>query len=555
MPSIIKLSDDLIAQIAAGEVIERPAYIIKELIDNAIDAKATQISIELSEDIRERMCVADNGIGMDSEDLRLAAGLHTTSKLKPQSDLTGILSLGFRGEALASIQAVAHLMIYSREQSAALGSVYDSLDGSISTAGMPKGTRVVVEAIFEAVPGRKQFVRSSQTERRLIVEIVTAYALAYPTIDFVIKSQEKILFEQSLPTLLERYQSLYSELQDEQCLPIRSEDSYLTITGYLTRPDIRSSSTREQYIIINGRPVKDRLISAAVKEAYGTLLPKDLFPRGVLVLSVPIQLIDINIHPRKEQILFIHGQHVFDAVKAAVSETLLAHNLTFQTANWGLARPITQSVAGALLKSRVLPTVQDSEFFHWETLMQWHSTYMSVETNSGIFLYDQHAVHERILYEEYSAAFATERAHADIFTLESPLPLSLTPADRLLVAQYIDTFEQLGFTLEQRRKGQWVLISVPALFRDRNPVQIIEECLSDLAQDTPVRSIDTISHKLLTYLACRSAVKAGEILSVSRMRMLIEALQKTKQPYTCPHGRPTMIEMKKTDLDVLFKRV
>lgn len=187
--------------------------------------------------------------------------------------------------------------------------------------------------------------------------------------------------------------------------------------------------------------------------------------------------------------------------------------------------------------------------------MQWHSTYMSVETNSGIFLYDQHAVHERILYEEYSAAFAKERAHADIFTLESPLPLSLTPADRLLVAQYIDTFAQLGFTLEQKRKGQWVLVSVPALFRDRNPVQIIEECLGDLAQDSPVRSIDTISHKLLTYLACRSAVKAGEILSVSRMRTLIEALQKTKQPYTCPHGRPTMIEMKKTDLDVLFKRV
>lgn len=563
MQTIVVLPEDVISQIAAGEVIERPAFVIKELIDNSIDAGATKITIDLKGTIFDYITVQDNGGGISTEDILLASKLHATSKIRVSDDLSTVQTLGFRGEALASIQAMSTLTISSRQEENSLGVVYSSADDTVQSVGMPKGTRVTVERLFADVPARKSFLKSAQSERRFILDVVTSYAFAYPNIHFTLRHNGKILLDRTQETLLERYLSQYDQLPSSELLPIQFEDSYLSLNGYIGKPNRSFRSTREQYFIVNHRPIRDRLLSSALKEAYGTLLPKDSFPSGIIHLQIPVQLIDVNVHPRKEEISFSNPNHIYLAVQNAVRETLQEHNLTFESSGWKLFShshssnnsSITASKAGKTLKDLVLSKPTTKEEFDWKTLVQWHHTYMSVQTKNGVFFFDQHAVHERILFETFSKSFAQQRNVPTTVGFASPIILHVSTSDKLLIDEYIPLFDTLGFKISHSAQNVYMVESAPALFSDRNPAQIIEECIADLRNGEPLRSIDTLSHKLLTYLACRSAVKAGDVLRKEQMKKLILDLQKVPNKFTCPHGRPTMIEVHKKDFDSLFKRL
>ncbi len=554
MASILQLPDDVIAQIAAGEVIERPAYVVKELIDNAIDAQATSIHIETSGELLEKIVVTDNGVGIPVEDLQLASKLHATSKISTSDDLRTVRTLGFRGEALASIAAIGALTIHSRVQDADLGASFSSKNQSVQTAGMPRGTRVVVEQLFEKLPARKTFLKSTQTERRILLDVVNAYTLAYPALHFALTIQGKVMIDRSGESIEERLLSLHESRAIEDFIPLSLEDSYIRLQGYVSKPNFALSSPREQYISINGRPVRDSLISSAIKEAFGTLLPRESHPAAILHIHIPVQLIDVNVHPRKETIAFTSPDHIYLSIQNAVLHELQSHNLTFQLQDWGHSNIPSQSKAGSALKDAVLPQ-STTPRYDWTTLNQWHMTYCSVESNRGVIIFDQHAVHERILYEKFMNEYRAQIKKPQVTALAHTLPLKLSSADSMVLEEHISIFEKMGFSFQLDHAQHYHLSGIPSLLSDRDLIPVIEECIHDIREGRPVRTVDVMTKKMITFLACRNAVKAGDVLSHEKMKELIEELDHTPNQFTCPHGRPTKIEMTKNDLDKMFKRV
>ncbi len=562
MRTITILPNEVVAHIAAGEVIERPAYVIKELIDNAIDAHAEKISIEIHGSAFEKITVTDTGIGMSKEDLTVATTLHATSKLKSLDQLDTIGTLGFRGEALASIAAVSTLTIATRTTDSLLGFQFISSTSEISPIGMSPGTRVEVTHLFQNVPARRKFLKTTQTERRVMIDTIVRYAIAHPHIHFVCKINGKTTLDRKPEPTLTRFLSIQDSLLESELIPFRYEDAYIQIHGLVAKPHRSFSSPREQYLIINNRPISDKLLSAALHEAFGSLLPSDHHPAALLHITIPVQLLDVNVHPRKEVVHFANPDHVFLSVKTAVFEALQGHVLTYEASGWknirrgntGAASIVTRSIAGSAVKAAVLHTDTLPEMFEWKNCTQLHKTYICVQTSTGMLLVDQHAAHERILFEKLLVEFKQQRASAQSEEVTPPLRMSVAQSDGLVLDEYSHYFLELGFHFQKESATRYLLTHMPSLFLDRNPEQIIEEVISDIHSGNPIRSTDTLTHRMLTFLACRSAIKAGETLSKEKMRSLIEELQTTTNKYTCPHGRPTMVSIPKKDLDSLFMR-
>ncbi len=555
MTTIIELPEEVIAQIAAGEIIERPAYALKELIENAIDAKATQIRIELTESGLSQMIVRDDGTGMSPENIEVSWKLHTTSKITSIQDLGNIRTQGFRGEALASIAAVSSLTIQSRTEDSDVG-FYIQIDDQLVTkrgsVGIPKGTHIIVDSLFKNVPARQKFVQRSQTELRTCIQVVTSLAVANPSIRFILFHNKKILLDlQKAETFKDRLQDLFEEEVSGNLFPLQLQTSYVSIDGFIAHPSQTTLLPNKQYILVNNRPISSKLLSQAVKDALKETIPKDRNAIFFLSLSIPPELVDINIHPRKELVRFSSDEMVYDAVHTAVLESFSRFDITFQssltdTKTFG---NISQSVAGKLLKSAVLK--EETKPPSDQLILQLHNTYLFVQTTDGVLMIDQHAAHERILYEQFSLEFEKQKTQSAL--LPKPRKIALSNDDLLLLQEHLSIFKQLGFSFSFEKK-RITIHQVPMLLLDRDPVPIIEELLADLQSGFPIRKTDTITHKMLTYLACRSAVKAGDILSQEKMREIITTLFTTKNQFTCPHGRPTQIHVPLDNLHVLFKR-
>lgn len=560
---IFPLSQDIIAKIAAGEVIERPVYAVKELVENAIDAHADSIAIHIEESGLRRITVIDNGEGMSKEDLKECFKLHTTSKLSSVDHLSHIETLGFRGEALASIAAISNMVIKSRTKQSVGGTQIEVKNGeieNIAPVGMPEGTTVTVANLFHNVPARKKFLKSAQTEFRHIVSLLTHVALSNPEIHFVLTHNKKTVFD--LPKrsdVLERITLLLGKKTFSNLLPFSYQDKYITISGFLAKPQERTSSASKQFLFINKRKVTDKIISLSVKEAYGTLIEPKSLPVFVLFISLPYEFVDVNVHPRKELVRFADTKLLADAVYKAVSETLTKNNLTFYDDTgfgFGLSdAKVTQSFAGRILKENQIPwdIRPRNEIGGVSEVIQVHNLYLLTQTTFGIALIDQHAAHERILYEQFLLAFTNEKKQSPQYHLQKPVILELSFSEKELIEEHHVLLNSLGFVLEPFTGNTYLITAVPLLFQDRKPDELVGEMLADLEQER-VRDVDQVSKKLIAYLACRAAVKAGEPLTKKQAKELVEKLEVTTNNATCPHGRPTKIVIDIDQLHKMFKR-
>lgn len=557
------LPPDVIAKIAAGEVIERPTYAIKELIENALDAKADSIAVHIEKSGLRSIIVVDNGEGMSKENLMECFKLHTTSKLSLADHLSHIKTLGFRGEALASIAAISTMLIRSRTKKSVGGTQIELKNGRVEKivpVGMPKGTNVTVTNLFHSVPARKKFLKSDKTEFRHIVSLVTNFALAHPDVHFVITHNKKTVFD--LPKtadVVERIKSLLGTKIFINLLPFSYHEDHITISGFLAKPQEKTFSANKQFLFINSRKVTDKQISMAVKDAYGTLIDPKSFPIFILFISLPYEFVDVNVHPRKEFVRFADTKLLTDAIHKAVSETLTKNNLTFYDNTgfgFGLSDSnVTKSFAGRIIKENQIPwdIRPRNEIGSFTEITQIHNLYLVTQTKFGIALIDQHAAHERILYEQFLEAFVNEQKKSPQQQLSKPVILEFSFSETALFEEHKKLFENLGFVLEPFKGTTYLLSSVPLLFQDRKSAELISEMLSDLEQEK-VHNVDKMSAKMIAYLACRAAIKAGEQLTKKQAKDLLEKLELTNNNATCPHGRPTKIVIDIDQLHRMFKR-
>ncbi|HVN99873.1 MAG TPA: DNA mismatch repair endonuclease MutL [Steroidobacteraceae bacterium] len=581
----------LIDQIAAGEVIERPASVIKELVENALDAGARRIEIDVEQGGLGLMRVRDDGIGIDAAELPLAVQRHATSKIATLEDLEAVASLGFRGEALPSIGSVARLRIVSRTAAASAATEL-RVEGGVSAgpqpAAHPVGTTVEVRELFYNVPARRKFVRTEPTEFGHIARTIERLALAAPTVAFRVRHNGRQTLD--LPAAHdaaatgERVARVLGEDFLARSLPVAQEGA-LQLRGWLGLPTAARANADGQFWYVNGRPVRDRLLGNAARLGYRDVLYHGRHPAYVLELRLDPRLVDVNAHPAKLEVRFRDSRAVHDYVFRAVERVLAAHGagsgppagvlagaagavpVSLRVARSGEAdeaapRPQRFDFGSAPAAVTAAPSgvaepphaVRDEDGRPLGTpLAQLHGLFVLAQNRRGLVLVDMHAAHERVLYEAFKAQHAAGGAGAAQRLLE---PLSIAAAeheiDTLLAAG--DDFARVGFELERLAPGQLAVRAVPALLADADVPSLLREVLRDLSGDRGAHHLDGAAHRVLGTLACRSAIHAHRRLSLPEMDALLRQMEATERSGQCNHGRPTWTELSLPELDRLFLR-
>ena len=597
--SIQILPPEVASQIAAGEVVERPASVVKELLENALDAGARQISI-LVEGAGQRLIeIADDGQGIPPDELVLAVARHATSKLRSADDLFQITTLGFRGEALASIGSVARLTLTSRppEQEVAMRlKVEGGLSAASEPVGAPVGTVLRVEDLFYNVPARLKFLKHETTERRQIDSFVTQYALAYPQVRFLLRQDGRTVLQTTgNSSRREVLAALYGVEVARQMIEVTAREDGLEVSGFISPTSLTRSNRREINFFVNGRPVQDSALAAAVVQAYHTLLMVGRFPFAILFLQLPPQDIDVNVHPTKAEVRFKDASRAFTGVQRAVKRALLTHtpvpDLEPPAARWAAAAPGTPS--GQILAWDVPVGANDDSAQpnplrtpqEWmEQAAQEHipvsvnnslvnpqpglhpqlqapllrlvgqlaSTYLVAEGPDGLYLIDQHAAHERVLFERLLAQHA-QNAQVPVQALLNPVAVELPPSAARLLADQLPLLEHLGFQVESFGPAAFLVRSIPALLSRLEPAAALRVVVEDFEEDeTPLQA--EMENRLAARVCKRAAVKGGQTLSLEEQRALLNDLQACKSPRTCPHGRPTMIHLSVDLLERQFGR-
>lgn len=562
MGSIHPLPDSVINKIAAGEVVEKPMYILKELLDNALDASARSITIKLQGYGLSSIQVIDDGIGMIKDDVKLSFVRHTTSKIFDESDLENIQSFGFRGEALASISAVCRVSIASRPTDSVAGYRVIVEEGKIieeRLVPMPQGTDIVVSHIFESVPARRKYLRSEQTEYRQMISLIQTYALSFPEIRFqVFHNNKQVMTYPAGQSTDLRLRSIIPADIVTSLLPFSHDGEYLKGTGYISHPKLSYKTTKQYYIYLNGRNILNTTITHAIKQAYGTLLAPLEYPYIILFLEVPTHLVDVNVHPRKEEVKFVHTKAVFQAVHDSIVQVLDAADMRYVDRRWQskdvdvlqIREGGTKTYAAGILREQVLGKTEEIKA---DDLLQIHNLYILAETTQGMIMIDQHAAHERVLYERFMKAYKEGIAKKHMYELEKPLNVELSEPEKIVVKEYQETIEAYGFLFEISDQGLCVK-RVPDLMKDRDIAALLRELLEMITEDGADIALDSYAHRMITFLSCRSAIKAGDPLTKKRMKELLDELKEAENQSTCPHGRPIKIEVELKTLDSMFKR-
>jgi len=572
------LPDHIASQIAAGEVIERPASVVKELVENALDAGNDEITIEVSSAGKRLIAVADNGAGIPKEELGLSVSRHATSKLARAEDLFHIETLGFRGEALASIGSVSRMTVESRtseEESGAGLRVEGGKMGKVYDRGMPSGTRVTVQDLFYNVPARLKFLKSDTTERRHIEALVTRYALAYPQVRWqLIVDGKPSLQTSGSGDRREVLSSLYGVAIAKQMLALDFKEEGYTIKGFISPISLTRSNRREITVFVNGRWVKDAFVTAAIIKAYHTLLMVGRFPIVVLFLGMPPEVVDVNVHPAKAEVRFREGDLVFSRVQRAVRRALLAYspvpNLRPQqlwgaqpSQNQGSVDPAWGMSAEIRTDDAMTPTPDQPRIpIHTGTyegdrlpllrlIGQVAATYLVAEGPDGLYLIDQHAAHERVLFEQLMAQQLQDQVPAQ--TLLEPVNVVLPPEKARLLAEQLPVLDKLGFQVEPFGPNTYTVRAIPVLIVGGDPEAALNVLVEDFEEDeTPLAS--AIEAKVTARICKRMAVKGGQVLSLEEQAALLRDLENCQSPRTCPHGRPTMIHLSADLLERQFGR-
>ncbi|MDH7485377.1 MAG: DNA mismatch repair endonuclease MutL [Anaerolineae bacterium] len=587
------LPPEVANKIAAGEVVERPASVVKELIENAIDAGASEIRVEAREGGRRLIRVQDDGCGIPAAEVELAFARHATSKLHTAEDLARIATLGFRGEALASIAAVSRLTMLTRAAEEPTGTLLRLEAGQVVTReprGMPPGTTVTVEHLFFNVPARLKFLRAAATEAGHIHQIVTRYALAYPERRFSLVSDGRLTFQSTgsgkrydvlvkvyglevAKQMLEIGGSRVSgsaalAAQPASLQPLNLEP---IVSGYVGVPSLHRANRQQITFYVNRRWIRDTSLAYAVVQAYHTLLPAGRFPVALLFLELDPAAVDVNVHPTKAEVRFSDERAVFQAVQREVRRVLVDQapvpTMAMPPSAWPSpewVRRQTLVEAGERTARQLAielhrpgetparpPGAEPSPLPMLRLVGQLGATYIIAEGPEGMYLIDQHAAHERILYEKLMAEKATASVSSQ--GLLEPLPLELTPLQAALVEEYLELLRGVGFQIEPFGGETYLVRGVPALLAVGDPRQALVEIIEGLSQDEELLAQER-EEELVRLICKQAAIKAGQTLSVQEMQELVRQLERTASPRTCPHGRPTMIHLSAEQLAREFGR-
>ena len=551
------LAPDVISKIAAGEVIERPASAVKELIENCLDAGATQIAVEAQGGGVELIKVSDNGAGIPASELELAFRRYATSKIGDLDDLERISSLGFRGEALPSIAAVAEVEIATQTSSDAVGSQVCFRNGEVvrrESRARPRGTTVTVRRLFRYIPARLKFLKSVTTENSQIAHLLSQYALAFPEVSFsLVLDGRTTLRTAGSGNLREVVNEVYGSEPAQRMLEVRQADSLVEVSGLISPPSLVRSNRNYLSFFVNRRWVRSPLLARATEEAYRGLLMDGRHPIAVINISLPPQELDVNIHPAKAQVKFCHEQAVFSSVRKAVEETLARtpvarpKAMTFSpgSGQWQSPRMITDNepvFVIARLPALELPLLR--------VVGQLANTYIIAEGPDGLYLIDQHAAHERILYDRIMTQWLQKEV--EVQGLLQPINIELSPREEESMKAGSELLAAFGFAVEPFGNRSYLIRAVPALMAGANVIEMVSALLDDLAgKEGP----GPWEEKIAQSLACHGAVRAGQQLGSEEMRELIKQLEQTKQPRTCPHGRSTMIHLSSHQLEKEFGRI
>ncbi len=576
------LSPELISQIAAGEVIERPASAVKELVENSLDSGATSISVELVAGGLDKIRVVDKGCGMSHEDAALAFTAHATSKIASVDDLFSLSTLGFRGEALASIASIAHVVLKTRRAEERVGTVMELDAGKqlrYEEEACAEGTDIVVTGLFHPTPARRKYMKSEATEYGHCFDIVSELAMAHPAVGFRLLKDGELVFD--LPVgqnLKERVRVLYGGQTADALVPVSYQQSNVQLSGFVGKPELSRSSRKYQFLFVNGHPIENRLVGHAVQEAYHSLLMNDKFPWTVLDLQLDPAFVDVNVHPRKMEVKFVNTQEIYRIVFGAVQRAL--QNATLSPIFGGQA-----SVATSLRVSTSSPVfspfasggefgrfdlnfvgqvqepqpVGNSALFEVKGLQlrplaQVSNRYIVAESAQGLVLIDQHAAHERVRYERLIRATSEATARALSQPLLTPLQLDLGVDSARLLREHATEFLALGYELEEFGGNTFLLRAVPAGLEKRDPEAVLREVLADVTNEWKQNHVKNVREVLATVTACRGAIKFGDPLTMIEMEALLKDMAVTPNCTHCPHGRPALFTWTHEKLEELFKR-
>jgi len=557
MGKIQVLEQWLADRIAAGEVVERPASAVKELVENALDAGARMITVELEEGGFRLIRVTDDGEGMDPQDAVLALRRFATSKLASPDDLHRIVTLGFRGEALPSIAAVSYLELVTSDGTR--GTRVRTEAGRIvgvEEVGSGRGTVVTVRRLFYNTPARRNFLRSVSREAALCLEAVERHALAHPEVAFrVIRDGEEVLWCPASDPLERAARVL--RVPSHRLLPIPERPRGARVAGFVGAPEIARRSRTGQYFYVNRRPVHSALLARAVEQGARTLIPTGHHPVCVVFVFLPPLAVDPNVHPRKLEVRFAEEDRVFRAVETAVREAYRSRPLTRVPESSRSRIPAgAEAQPGSLLVHE--PAV------HWapeprparpvssslRILGQVLRTYIVAESGEGLVLIDQHAAHERVLYERLRQRTDLEGAAQ---TLTVPMSVELSSVEAQLAEELSDVLREVGFLVEPFGRNTYLVRAVPAVVRNA-AADLLRACLGDLLDGSRIRSVEDAVDRMRIAVACHSAVRAGEALTQAEMEALVTDLLRCPDPYTCFHGRPTLVVVPRERLEGWFLR-
>ena len=551
------LATEVVSKIAAGEVVERPASVVKELIENSLDAGAMEIVVEAQGGGVELIKVSDNGTGIPFSELELAFHRYATSKIGNLDDLEKISSLGFRGEALPSIAAVAEVEISSQTSSETIGSYLHLRKGEVvrrESRARPQGTTVTVHRLFRYFPARLKFLKSVNTENSHIAHLASQYALAFPEVKFnLVLDKRQSLHTTGNGDLREAVSEMYGSELAQRMLKVEQNDTLLKVGGLVSLPSVARSNRNYLSFFVNRRWVHSPLLTRATEEAYRGLLKDGQHPIAVINISLPGQELDLNIHPAKVQIKFCQEQAVFAIVKKAIEVALArtpiaspkAVPFSVSSGQWQSPRMIMDNEPAFVVAQ--LPTL---ELPLLRVLGQLANTYIIAEGPDGLYLIDQHAAHERILYDRILAQWSQKEV--EVQGLLQPITIELSPREEETLKASKESLAEFGFTIEPFGNRSYLIRTMPALMARANIIEIIIVLLDSLAgKEGPTPWEERIAQSL----ACHGAIRAGQQLNNDEIRELIKQLEQTKQPRTCPHGRPTMIHLTSHQLEKEFGRI
>ena len=587
------LPNEIASQIAAGEVVERPASVIKELIENALDAGARSINVDVEGGGRNLMRVSDDGEGIRAAEVELALERHATSKLVVADDLFAVRTLGFRGEALAAIASVSRMRLMTRVEDEESGTELRAEGGSVqrrTPIGAPRGTVISVENLFYNVPARLKFLKSDTAERRWITRYVTRLAMAYPDVRFQLRFDNRTNFQTTgSGNLRDVLTAIYTVKVSQEMLEIgvprtlmEQGNGEITVGGFISPPALNRANRREISLIVNGRWIQDQRLNAAVLQAYHTLLMVGRYPIAVLVVQVPPQDLDVNVHPTKAEVRFRSGDQAFHAVSRAVRRTLLdrAPVPALEPKHWSSGADeerhaqlwtgtfftpqqsgypetnATDAVASSAedtsqTDAPAQQTLPETSMPLLRVIGQVGAAYIVAEGPDGIYLIDQHAAHERILYE----AFQLQAAASQVVSQEllEPVAVEVAPEAATLLNDQLGTLQTLGFSVEPFGGHTFLVRSMPTVLGGVDPRQAVQVVIEDFEEDeTPLQ--DQVEARLIARVCKRAAVKAGQVLAPEEQQAMVQRLEQCRAPRTCPHGRPTMIHLSVDLLEKQFKR-